>query len=1027
MQSKTLLFSIVLSLVNVVAFAQDITVRGTITDASNGDPIIGATITTSEVSVGTITDFDGNYEINVPTDATLNFSYTGMKTISIPVNGQSIIDLQMETNASLLEEVVVVGYGTQKRSKITGAVSVVTSEEITEMPVLRVEQALQGRTAGVQVAQNSGAPGAALTVRVRGVGTINGADPLYIVDGVQVSGLDFLNPSDIESINVLKDAASAAIYGTRGANGVVLITTKTGKKGQPGKVSYEGYYGMQNVARTLDLLNAREYAIIQNEARIASGLVPLPELAYPDALGEGTDWQDALFESAPITNHQLSFTGASDKSTYALSGNYFTQDGIIGGDKASFERYTARLNTDHQLKDWLSVGNTLSLTHFTRDAIQENNEFVSPVIRALNIDPVTPVYKRDGTYAYSRYSDTDITNPLNAIEQTFNTWTSNRLVGSFYGKLNILPNLFIKSTYSVDATFAKEDKFNPRFDLSNNPILSDAPAQEKSLVNSVSFGNFSWVNQQVETIISYEKQIGTDHSFSWIGGNTIQQNRHEFNGGSNTNLPSNDPDNAYIDNTIDPIASQGASQGAEESALLSFFSRVNYGFADKYLLTATVRMDGSSKFGRNNRFGYFPSVSAGWLVTQEDFWNIDEVSFLKFRASWGQNGNDNIGAYRFTSVVRSGQNYVFGTNEDITSGSVALEGANADLQWETSTQTNIGADLELYQGKWSFTTDYFIKETADMLFAAPIPFTVGAAPPIQNIATMENRGWEFSLQNRDKIGAFSYSLSGNIAFIQTEITSLGAGSEPFQSGYVQSANANVGRTDVGQSVGAFYGYVTDGLFQNRGEIEAAAFQSENTAPGDIRFKDLNGDGVIDLNDQTYIGDPTPDFTYGINGDIAFKGVDLSFFLQGVQGNDVYNGTVRYDFNFVNRPASVLGRWTGEGTSTTEPRVTVTDPNQNVRVSDRFVEDGSYLKLKNVQLGYTLPNDLLAKLKCSKFRVYVSAQNLLTFTNYSGLDPEIGTIGFDPAQGVDGGVLEIGIDRGFYPQARTFLGGIQIGF
>jgi len=1000
--------------------AQSIQVTGQVIAQEDQLGIIGATVfVKGAASNGGVTDLEGNYSITVPSgDAVLTFSYTGMKTLEIPVDNRTKIDVVMDSDVSVLEEVIVVGYGTQKRSKISGAVSVISSEEITETPVLRVEQALQGRTSGVQIAQNSGSPGAALSVRIRGTGTINDSSPLYIVDGVPADGLDFLNPNDIESINVLKDAASAAIYGSRGANGVVLITTKGGKKNQQGRISYETYYGVQNPWRKLSLLNAREYAIIQNEAYIAAGRVPRPEFSNPDILGEGTDWQEAIFESAPIVSHQLGFTGGTERSAYTVTGNYFNQEGIIGGDKAAFERYTVRLNTSHDLKPWLSLGNTLGFTKLSRDGLSENNEFNSPLIRAINMDPVTPVRKGDGTYAYSIYSDTDITNPVNAIQQTYDTWTTNRVVGSVYGLIKLPNNVSIKSTYSLDATFATQDIFRPRFDLSNDPILSDAPAQEKNLVNSVSFGNNTWKNWQWENVITWDKLFGTQHQFAFIAGNTIQENVHEFNGGSNTNLPSNDPDDAFISNTIDPISSQSTYQGASQSALASYFGRVNYEFEDRYLLSATFRMDGSSRFGENNRYGFFPSVSAGWVVSKEDFWTLPAVSFLKIRASWGQNGNNRIGDYSFTSVVRSGQNYTFGPNEIITNGSVATVAANPDLKWETITQSDIGLDVEFWDGKLNFTTDFYIKKTSDMLYAAPIPFTAGTAPPIQNIASMENRGWELSSDYRGKIGQVSYNIGGNISFVQNEVTSLGTGGDPVLAGFIQSANANASRTDVGQPLASFYGYVTDGIFQDQQEIESHASQDEQTAPGDIRFKDLNDDGIINFEDQTYIGNPLPDFTYGINGGLDFKNFDLSFFIQGVGGNDVYNGTVRYDFTFVNRPSSVLGRWTGPGTSNSEPRVNLSDPNQNVRVSDRFIEDGSYLRLKNIQIGYSLPRALLNKMRFDKFRIYASAQNLLTITGYSGMDPEIGQIG---------GSLDIGIDRGFYPQARTFLGGIQIGF
>jgi len=1012
---KILLFLIVFVCSINFALAQRI-VSGVVSD--NIEPLIGATVQIKGTGTGVATDFDGSYKIEVPNGETvLVFSYIGLETQEVVVGTQQTINVTLIENASVLDEIIVVGYGTQKRSNISGSVGVVTAEEITETPVLRVEQALQGRTAGVQIAQNSGSPGSALTVRIRGIGTINNSDPLYIVDGVPVGGIDYLNPNDIESVNVLKDAASAAIYGARGANGVVLITTKGGKRNQEGQITYDSYYGVQSPWKTINLMSAEEYAILSNEARINSGVAPLPEFSNPAALGEGTDWLAAIFQDAPMTSHQIGMTGGSEKSAYALSANYFSQDGIVGGEKANFQRMTVRFNANTDIKSWLKVGNNISFTNINRQFLPENNEFTTPLVRAMNMDPVTPVYKADGTYAYSRYADTDIVNPLNAIEQTHNTWNSNRLVGSVYGEAKIREGLTFKSTYSMDVTFAEQNTFFPRFDLSNDPALADAPAGERSLINSVGIGNNIWANWQWENLATYNKTVG-NHVIVANLGTTMLKYRHDYNGGANTNLPSNNVADAYISNTIDPITSMSSYSGADESSMMSFFTRVNYENQDKYLASVTFRADGSSRFGANKRFGYFPSASFAWVTSREDFWNFDAFSFFKVRASWGQNGSDQIGNYGFTSVVSNGQNYTFGPGETIRNGAIALSPGNPDLQWETSTQTNIGADAEFFDGEIAVTADYYIKNTSDMLYAAPIPLHVGAAfPPTQNIGEVKNSGLELAINHRKTLGDIKYAVGGNIAFVNTEVVYLGEGGEPISTGRVQSANANVSRTEVGQPIAGFYGYVTDGIFQNTEEVAAHAFQSEQTQPGDIRFKDLDGDGIINENDQTYIGNPTPDFTYGANFSLDYKSFDFSLFLLGAYGNDIYNATVRYDFTYVNRPVSELNRWTGEGSTNENPRVSLTDPNQNARVSDRFVEDGSFMRIKNVQLGYTLPKSVSNRLKIDKFRVYVSAQNLLTFTQYSGLDPEIGALN----------ALEIGIDRGFYPQARTFLGGVQLAF
>ncbi len=1003
-----------------MAVQSQINITGKVTFANDSDGAIGVNILLKEDnSVGTITDIDGSFSMSVPSkSSTLIFSYIGYNSVEVVVGDQKEINVSLSENASVLNEVVVTGYTNQKRSNISGSVATLNAKDISEKPILRVEQALQGLTAGVQVAQNSGSPGSSLSVRIRGVGTINNSDPLYIVDGVPVDGLDFLNPNDVESMNVLKDAASAAIYGSRGANGVVLITTKGGKKNQAGRVSYDGYYGVQRVARLRDLLNASEYAAYQSEAYLAAGKTPPAEFANPSALGVGTDWQEAIFETAPIMSHQLTFAGGGTSSAHTLTASYFKQDGIVGGPKARFERATVRLNSNYDLKPWLSLGNNIGFTWLQRNVLTENSQFNSPLIRALNIDPITPVRKADGTFAYSNYADTDIANPVNAIALTNDRWNSNRLVGNVYANMDLGKGFSFRSTVSMDITFANQRIFNPKFDLSNIPSISEAPVAEKRLINSVGVGNFTWNNKQIENVLTWQKKFSDRHNLTLIAGTGALSNRYDANGGGNTNLPSNDPKDAYISNTIDPIASQSAYQYANESSLLSYFTKANYELSDKYLFSGTLRADGSSRFGRNNRFGYFPSVSAGWILSREEFWKSNFISTFKLRASWGQNGNDRIGDYSFTTVVLSGQNYTFGDEEIITNGSVALTSANPDLKWETSTQSNIGVDMEMMDGMVNFTADYYIKKTSDMLYAAPIPLIAGTAAPIQNIANAENKGLELAANYRNYKKGFKYSIGANISFVKSLITGLGRGGDPVPSGYVQFANANASLTDVGQPIASFYGYVTDGIFQTPTEVEAHAFQNEATAPGDIRFKDLDGNGVIDINDRTYIGNPTPDYTFGLNTVMEYEGFELSINFQGSQGNEIFNNTTRYDFGYVNRSSSALDRWTGPGTSNSEPRANLNDANQNARISDRFVEDGSYIRLKNTLLGYNISDKYLKKLRLQKVKLYVSATNLLTFTKYTGLDPEIGNIG---------GSLEIGIDRGFYPQARTFMVGLGLTF
>lgn len=1016
------LFSILLFGLFALSATAQVKIQGQVLLEPTGEPAIGATVAVKGTTTGAITDFDGNYTIQVPDrKAILMVTYTGFVPAEVEVGNQNAITIRLSENLSQLDEIVVTGYGTQKRSSISGAVASINADDIKEKAVLRVEQALQGKVAGVQIAQVSGSPGSPLTVRIRGVGTINNSDPLYIVDGVPVDGLDFLNPADIEDVNILKDAASAAIYGSRGANGVVLITTKGGKRTPGGKISVESYYGVQRAGRLVDLLDAREWAMLQNEAYIAAGQTPKPELQYPDALGTGTNWQEAIFEIAPVSNQQLTISGANDRSGYTISGNYFKQDGIVGGPKAAFQRATARINGNHDVRSWLTMGSNMNFTWLERNGLIENSQYNSPVIRALNMDPVTPIRKADGTYAYSTYATTDIANPVNAIEQSYNQWRTNRLVGNVYADLKLNKNLTFRSAVSLDATFAISRGFAPKYDLSNIPTISEAPAQEKSTVNTVAVGNHMWRNWQVENVLTWHKMLSEAHDLTLIAGTTTLNQRYNGSGGANTNLPSNKWEDAYIGNTIDPKEAQSSWQGANESSMFSYFAKANYELNKSYLFSATFRADGSSRFGRNNRYGYFPSFSAGWVASHEDFWRSNIVNFLKIRASWGQNGNNNISDYAFSTVVRTGQNYAFGPDETITNGSVPLEASNPDLKWETSTQTDIGLDAEFFDSRVQFTTDLYLKKTSDMLYKAPIPLVAGTEPPVQNVATAENKGLELGLSYRNYDHPLRFSVGGNIAFVKNEVTGLGRGNVPVLTNVVQSAGGatnQASRTDVGHPIASFYGYVTDGIFQNQAEVEAAAFQTDFTAPGDIRFKDLDGNGIINENDRTYIGNPTPSATFGFTTDLSWRGFDLNVFFQGVQGNDIYVNTTRYDFSFVNRPSSALGRWTGEGTSNSEPRVSLSDPNQNTRISDRFIQDGSYLRLKTVQFGYNFPKNWLKKARLEKLRLYVTGQNLLTWTKFTGLDPDIGVIGSS---------LEIGTDRGFYPQPRTVLGGISLNF
>jgi len=989
--------------------------------SDDGYELPSATITEKGTSNTVITNLEGRFNITVSNaDAILLVSFVGYLEEEVVLKGKTDIIVELDSDSQDLDQAIVIGYGNQKRSKISGAVSTIDSKEITSLPILRTEQALQGRSAGVQVTQNSGQPGSALSIRVRGTGSINNAEPLYVVDGIPSFGIDYLNPSDIESITVLKDAASAAIYGARGGNGVVLITTKSGNKNQPPQISYDSYFGIQEPWKKVSLLNAEQYAIIRNEGRVAAGLSPEEGLEDPSILGEGSDWQDAIFERAPITNHSFSFTRGSETSTTALGASYFLQDGIVGGEKSRFERTTIRLNTTQTAGKRFRLGQNINFTHLKRNALPENNEFSSPVVRALNMDPTTPITRPDGSYSYSNYIDSDIANPVNAIEQTFDTFTSNRLVGTAFAEYDFFKNLTFRSSYTFDLTLGSQDIFFPTFDLGIGENDPNRPSYEWREINSITNVENKWSNWQWENVATYTKDFESGNKLTVIGGYSALYNKYSNLAGSRDSLATNLPGQAFLDNSLD-FAEQAprASGGISESSFLSTFLRANYEIGNEFSFAATVRRDGSSRFGINNRYGIFPSFSGAWNLTEKEFVkNIDQIEFLKVRASWGQNGNaDGIGNYDYTALVTNGLNYTFGSDQQQVNGAGPIFTSNPDLRWETVQQTNIGLDADLYKGKLNFVFDYFIKDTKDMLARVPIPGVVGLEPSATNVASARNSGVELYLNYRNKDRKdFTYSVGGNISFIKNEVTGLGEGGQPISTGNVFGNGDFVAYTEIGMPIAYFYGYETDGIFQTDEAAIANTAQPE-AAAGDVIFVDQNDDGEINDQDKVMIGNPHPGFTYGFTVDLTYKNFDLNLFINGSQGNDLYAGYFRYDLNQVNLPISFLERWTGEGSTNENPRVSNSDPNGNNRVSDRFVEDGSFTRIKNIQLGYTLPNTVAQKIKLRKVRVYIAAQNLFTFTKYTGLDPEIGSRG----------TLEIGIDRGFYPAARMFMAGLNVNF
>jgi len=1002
-------------------------VSGQVIREDTGEPLPGVTIREQGTANGTLSNIDGTYSLKISGEnATLVFSYFGSADYSVTYSGQTEINVKMSEEITNVDEVMIVGYGTQKKSVVTGAISKVRGEDLEDMPVPRIEQSLLGRTSGVRVTTASGAPGEGATVRIRGTSSINNAEPLYVVDGVPVGGgIDYLNQADIESIEVLKDAASGSIYGARSAAGVILVTTKQGTQDRM-EVNYNAYYGTQAPWKKLSLLNATEYATLMNESSVASGGDIL--FQDPRSLGEGTDWQSAVFNnSAPIQNHNLSISAGSGRSSYFASFGYFDQTGIVSEAQSRYQRFTARFNSTHKLSRWAKVGTTIGYSRINGRGISTNSEFGSPLSRAINLDPITPlletdpevlesdvfvnnevVRNEDGVpYGISDLVTSEVLNPVAALSIQQGYGWSDKIVGNAFAELEPLKGLKFRSSIGTDLAFWGGEGFTPVHYLnSTNRVDINRYSRDQNR-------GLYWIFQNT---LSYSRTINA-HDFTVLVGTVAERNQGEGIGGSIQDIPVSSIEDASLAFPTTP-ESQSFYGFEYQGTLASYLSRINYNYAGKYLMTATMRVDGSSKFGSNNKWGYFPSVSVGWVLSEEGFLRgSGAVNFMKIRASWGVNGNDQIGDFRFVSTVGGGRNYTFGSDERLINGVSPNAIANPDLRWEETSQTNIGIDAVLFK-YFDVTFDLFDKQTTGMLLDIVVPGYVGNAGPVGNIATMVNRGVELELGFKKNISGFNVDIAGNVSYVDNEVTDLGPDKEFLVGQTFSPQGLEITRTTVGQPIGFFYGYQTDGIFQTT--EEAAAYvnaDGERLQPdargGDFRFVDTDGDGELTPDDRTFIGDPTPNWTYGFNATFGWKGFDVVIFGQGVAGNELFKATRRFDLQMANLTSDALDRWTGEGTSTTYPRLVMNDPNRNFsRSSDFYVEPGGFFRIKTLQLGYSLPLSVLSKVKIRKVRFYVSGNNLVTFTQYSGFDPEIGGGSF-------------GVDRGIYPQPRFFLGGVNI--
>lgn len=1022
-----------LMLLSQWVMAQSEIITGKVYDSETNDPLPGVSVMVKGTSKGIATDINGEFKLNVEEGDVLTFSFIGYRTQEVVVGNQSSIEVVLQFDIETLSEVVVVGYGTQKKKVVTGAITSVSGEDLETLPVNNVGQALQGRTSGITIASNSGQPGEGATIRVRGITTLNNNDPLWVVDGVVVDngGIGYLNQSDIKSIEVLKDAASQAIYGARAAAGVILVTTKSGKKGDI-RVSYNGYYGVSEPARKLDLLNATEYATLRNEASIADGNgIVFPD---PESYGEGTDWQSLIFnDNARRQNHELSISGGNEVSTFYFSFGHLQQEGIVATEISEYQRTNLRLNSTHKIKEWLTIGENVGYSHDKSIGLgNTNSEFGGPLSSAINLDPLTPVVITDPDvanappyssnpvmrdelgrpYGISTIVQQEMINPLAYIQTRLGNHNfADNFVGNVFAEITPIEGLKLRSTLGSKMAFYGGKYFTPLFYLN---------ATNQNGENTSVSGNlnrrFDW---NLENTISYAKEI-EEHNFTvLVGQGAYRENQVLSFNVAKANIPVDNYDDAsFIYNVPADDITGGAGEGTIHT-VSSLFTRLNYNYGEKYLFTAVLRRDGSSRFGANNKYGFFPSGSLGWVASSENFWPENKVvDFLKLRGGYGVVGNDNLGDFMFLSTIGAGRNYTFGNTNTSSNGYSPNAPANPDLKWEETHQLNIGFEATVYSD-FDLTVDWYRKETTDILRGRPVPGYLGViGQPSANLGDMLNTGVEIELGYRKSIGELNFNVVGNVSYLQNEVTNLGT-VDFYNTSSVQTMGT-IARMQVGQPINAFYGYERLGVFQTQEEIDnhvgdEGTLIQPDAKPGDFKWADLDGNGEINDDDRKFLGSPIPDWSYGITLNADYKGFDLYVLGQGVAGNQIFQGLRRLDITTANYQSAALGRWTGPGTSNDYPRLTNDDPNNNYQnPSDFYIEDGDFFRLKVLQLGYNLPESVIGKAGFNKARVYLMAENLFTFTKYTGYDPEIGGGSF-------------GIDRGIYPQARSYMLGVSLGF
>lgn len=1013
-------------------------ISGKVTD-EEGKPVAGASVTVKGTSIGTISREDGSFSLEIPdgNSGILEVSSVGYVIQDISTEGKESISILLIKDDSNLSEVVVVGYGTQKKSVITGAISSVKASDFANQQTARVEQVLQGRTSGVTIAAASGAPGTNSTVRIRGNTSLNNGanNPLYVVDGVVVDNgsIDYLSANDIESIEVLKDAASAAIYGARSSAGVILVTTKKGREGNI-SVSYNTYLGVQRPEKKLDLLTASQYAMLRNEQSVNGGGKVV--FSNPDSLGTGTDWQSLIFNKrAFIQNHELSLSGGSNKSTFFTSFGFYDQDGIVATDISNYKRYNIRLNSIHKIRPWLTFGQNVGYAHGrTLGGVNANTEFASPLSSATNLDPITPITITDpavaaappysnqpvikdangNPYGISTIVVQQMTNPLAYIRTRLGNYDwSDNIIGNAFLELEPLKGLKARSTVGTNLAYWGAETFSPVYYLNANQTTTQT---------SFTRDRSKSLNWNLENTLSYDKLISRHHFTILLGQGAYLDNNASGISVTYYGIPATNFKEATMNYNVASTSKNSSGSEGILHKVTSLFSRLFYSFDEKYLFTGIIRRDGSSRFGPNKKFGYFPSASFGWVVTRENFLkSVTNINFLKLRASYGVTGNDVLGDLRYVTTVSDGRNYTFGSNDIYLIGYSNNAPANPDLQWEETRQLNLGLDATFLRN-FTLTFDWFNKKTIGILMPVTFPDYAGVTGVgYGNIGNMENKGVELELGYGRTFNDFRFDLKGNVSYIKNRVTFLGDGLSFTEDGALklQSSTYALTRIALGQPINSFYGFRTAGVFQNQAEIDAYTGANgkiqPNAVPGDFKWVDVNKDGQITAEDRDYLGDPTPDWTYGFTANAGFKNFDLTVFGQGVADNKIFQGLRRLDIPTANWQTATLNRWHGEGTSNSYPRLTTNDVNKNFSYpSDFYLQSGSYFRIKTLQIGYNLPQSLISRIGLKKLRLYLSSNNLLTITKYTGFDPEIGGTSY-------------GVDRGIYPQAKSLLFGLNLTF